>query len=285
LKKAVFTSFDELYSSYALVMLKTFCENYHGDHVDFYCLVPENLHAMENVFIDACKEHTNVSIKFVTLDGQKEIDKNFTDSDIAISYITKQCFHRIFIADSFPELDIAIYVDPDTMVVKDIQELIDYNLASPIAAVPEGMDSYKATVIGRDRVYFNNGVYKSSLHFWRDKSIASKMIDHVSENGLGRYPEQDLMNMFLSEHTSELPLKFNYFSWFDGHEFFRGRESDPVVIHFSGPDKPWKNHDGLEQRWTKIWRDKYSEIYGVRVESMPGFLDNYEFDKNWDGFK
>lgn len=285
MKRAVFTSFDELYVSYALVMVKTFCENYSGDPIDFYCLVPESLNVLEDDFKDACKSHANVRVKFITLDGQKEIDKRFASNDIAISYITPQCFHRIFIADEFPELDQAIYIDPDTMVLGDISGLLEYPLEMPIVAMYEGIDSYKESVVGKDRSYFNNGVYKTDLSFWRDNNISRKMISHVNENGLMRYPEQDLMNIFLCDSVSSLPIKFNYLSWFDKYDFFVNEEPAPAIVHFTGPDKPWKNNDGLEQRLDGLWRDKFKEIFGIDIKSVSGFLDNYEFDKNWDGFK
>lgn len=281
MKQAVFTSFDEGYADYALVMLKTFCENYHGDMIDFYCLTPESLHHLEQQYVSKCGSPKNVNIKFVTAVGQSEIDSILTDDDIKISYITKQCFHRLFIADAFPDIEIAIYIDPDTIVLRDIQALIDYPLPSAIAARSETSDENKESVVGPDRVYFNNGVYKTNLKFWRENDIINKMMSHVRTNGISLYPEQDLMNRFLSSQVSELHINFNYSSWFDHIGYFRHTVPSPAIVHFSGPDKPWKDHN-LEQTWTNIWRQKYLDIFGEDITKSDGFKNLYEYDRDGD---
>lgn len=281
MKKAVFTSFDELYADYALVLLKTFCENYHGEPIDFYCLVPKDLHYLQEEYIDKCENPSNVSIKFVTADKQSEIEKRFYSSEIGISYITIQCFHRIFIADAFPELDVAIYIDPDTMILRDVQPLIDYPLPSPIVAKSETMDEIKEKISGHDGIYFNNGVYKTDLNFWRENNISDKMLSHLDSNGLSIYPEQDLMNIFLSKHVSELSINMNFFAWYDSIGFFKYTVPDPMIIHFSGPDKPWKKHN-VEHVWSDLWRAKYQQIFGKDITKSQEFLEIYPYDRNQD---
>lgn len=281
MNKAVFTSFDELYADYALVMVKTFCENYHGDPIDLYCLTPESLGGLESEYILKCGNPTNVNIKFATAPKQSEIDNMFSDDDIEISYITRQCFHRIFIADTFPDIDVAIYIDPDTIILRDIQSLIDYPLASAIVAKSETSDPKKDSVVGSDRIYFNNGVYKTDLRFWRDNDISNKMLKHIADNGLSLYPEQDLMNIFLAKHVSELHINFNFFSWFDHIGYFKHTVPSPAIVHFSGPDKPWKDHD-LEQDWSNIWRAKYQEIFGTDITKSEEFTQPYPYDRNFD---
>lgn len=259
-------------------MVKTFCENYHGTPIDLYCLTPKSLHYLEQEYRDRCGNPPNVNIKFATADKQSEIDNRFTNDQIEISYITTQCFHRVFIADAFPELDVAIYIDPDTIILRDIQPLIDYPLASPIVAKSEAANPKKDSVSGPDRIYFNNGVYKTDLAFWRTNDISGKMLDHLDSNGLTLYPEQDLMNIFLSEHVSELPINFNLFAWLSTVGFFRDTVPNPAIVHFSGPDKPWKKHNA-EQKWSKLWRDKYMQISGIDISLTKEFYDAYKYDR------
>lgn len=278
MKKAVFTSFDEHYAEYALVMVRTFCENYHGDNINLYCLVPESLKPLQQSYRDSCINYKNVGIYFVTASRQKEIYDRLTDEHIEISYITKECFHRIFIADEFPELDEAIYIDPDTIILRNIQGLIDQTLPLAIAAKSEIATSKMSEPGNQDIVYFNNGVYKTNLNFWRENDLASKMISHIDANGISIYPEQDLMNMFFVNQTTELSINFNYFSWFDKVDFFRDNFAYPAIVHFSGPDKPWKNHSS-EQKWSSLWRSKYKEIYGLDISETDDYLNLYEYTK------
>jgi len=277
MKQAVFTSFDANYSDYALVMVKTFCENYHGDPIDLYCLVPEEIQHLQQEYIEKCGNPNNVVIRFVTLEKQKQIQDRFSDDDVSISYITLQCFHRIFIADSFPDLDVAIYIDPDTIILRDVQSLIDYPLASVIAARSESMDDHKISVVGMDGIYFNNGVYKTDLKFWRSEQVADKMLDRLTTHGITLYPEQDLMNIFLAGHVAELPINFNFSSWLSTIGFFSHTVPNPMILHFAGPDKPWKNHS-LEKNWTAIWRSKYEEIFGHKAEQIENFENLYAYD-------
>jgi lipopolysaccharide biosynthesis glycosyltransferase len=277
MKTAVFTSFDENYAEYALVMVKTFCENYHGEPIDLYCLTPESIHSLEETYRNMCGNPKNVNIIFATSKGQKEIDQKITNEDIEISYITTQCFHRIFIADEFPEIDIAIYIDPDTIILRDVQPLIDYPLASPIVAKAEAANPDKESVIGPDKVYFNNGVYKTDLGFWRENKISDRMMSHIASNGISTYPEQDLMNIFLWDHVSELPINFNMFAWLRTEGFFRATVPNPLIVHFVGPAKPWKKHD-VEKEWNDAWRNKYKEIYGLDISTSKDFLNPYEYE-------
>ena len=279
MKTAVFTSFDENYAEYALVMVKTFSENYHGEPIDFYCLVPENVVQFEKLYIDTCKNHDNVKIKFFTASKQKELESKITDEHISISYITTECFHRIFIADSFPEIDIAIYIDPDAIILRDIQSLLDYPLPGAISARSEAPNSKRTITKNSDWVYFNNGVYKTNLNFWRQHDLANKMLNHVELNGITRYPEQDLMNIFLSDQVSELSINFNYPSWFDSIGFFRDTVVNPAIVHFVGPTKPWKKHS-IEKKWSSLWRAKYKEIFGNSIEDSDQFSKPYPYDTN-----
>ena len=43
-------------------------------------------------------------------------------------YYSKTTYFRLFIAEMFPEIDKAIYIDSDTVVLGDIAQLYDYDL-------------------------------------------------------------------------------------------------------------------------------------------------------------
>jgi lipopolysaccharide biosynthesis glycosyltransferase len=105
------------------------------------------------------------------------------------------------------------------------------------------------------------------------------MLNHVELNGITRYPEQDLMNIFLSDQVSELSINFNYPSWFDSIGFFRDTVVNPAIVHFVGPTKPWKKHS-IEKKWSSLWRAKYKEIFGNSIEDSDQFSKPYPYDTN-----
>ena len=265
-------------------MLTTFCEKYSGDPIDFYCLVSPDIMPLESFFVHKCSFNKAVSIKFATLEQQNKIDSVIDNNDISISYITKQCFHRLFIAESFPDIDVAIYIDPDTIIAGDILEFINYPFSSAILAMAENSDKHKRSIVGDKNIYFNNGVYKTYLDFWRQNNLQEMMLEHIAVHGIYRYPEQDLMNKFLSSNLETMPPKFNYFTIFEAFDFYTTEYPNPIIVHFTGPDKPWKNHN-QKPRWSNLWRDKYEQIFGRRIEDSDSFNNPYEFDRTWDGFR
>ena len=77
----------------------------------------------------------NVTIDFVDVSEQLE---KLKDNLALRDYYTSTTYYRFFIADLFPNIDKAIYIDGDTTVLDDIAGLYQYNLGDNlVVAVPE----------------------------------------------------------------------------------------------------------------------------------------------------
>jgi lipopolysaccharide biosynthesis glycosyltransferase len=160
---------------------------------------------------------------------------------------------RIFIASTLNEYDEVIYLDPDILVLRDVDPLLNYPLRNKFLAVYDP-DFINVRVFGTcDIPYFNNGVFITSLSYWRDHDIEGQMVRWLLEHGPTECIEQDLMNRFLIDVWSPLPMSFN------SSPFSTARNdytlTTPLIFHFVGPSKPWHQkrttlkHEGA---WRKV---------------------------------
>ena len=131
-------------------------------------------------------------------------------------------FYRLMLnKNSFNEkISKMIYLDSDTIVNLDIQELWDYPIEDyTIAAVPEfwATRAYMITDkyllhTGKIQIedYFCSGVLVLNLEKI-DEKFFYESIDWLSKNLQCECPDQDLLNNFFSTEYCKLPEKFNAF--------------------------------------------------------------------------
>lgn len=264
MKLALATSFDENYIDYMPVMVQSISENYHGKEVlDFYCLVPEELLVKETQF-RLNLNVTNMNIKFVTSENYKKfLNNGFANASI---WVTQNAWHRMFISSLLKDYDKCIYLDADTMVCRDIDPLLNYPMYSKFMAYQEIWTESKAFETN-DRIYFNDGVFITDLNYWRDNDLENKMVDYVIKNGSTEYIEQDILNRFMVDEFYPLPMSFNFFAWqFRFLPFIYEIMKDPLVVHFNGPEKPWKKEADIYGVWTERWRSLYNRLTGINIK-------------------
>lgn len=182
-------------------------------------------------------------------------------------HISLQTYYRLLIEDLFPTLDKVIYLDADIIINRCISDLwqltfggsslLAVPMASPqsgFASGPRGLPAYKILDIPAATRVFNAGVMILNLKRWRKKSISAKVIKYLKE-----YPEyvlwwdQDGLNCTLYRQWKPLSVEWNvmacHIASFAGYEDslyseteFQQALRDPSIIHYAGPQKPWK-HD------------------------------------------
>ncbi|MDA8923242.1 hypothetical protein N9I52_04310 [Acidimicrobiia bacterium] len=257
-KTLIVTSFDEKYFNYACVPIKTLGINYSGnERLKVRCLVPEYLRKRESEFIKIISQE-NLDIKFIT--SEKYI--KFTKSGYAFEKenITKNMHHRLFLGSTFSSYDKVIYIDPDTIVLRDVTPLLNYEIYTPISAVVEYTGMSFRTFNEKDYPYFNNGVFIANLDYWRKENLEDQFVKWIKENGPSECPEQDAMNFVFRNQWAPLPLTFNLLA-FKLMEDRKLAENypEPLIVHFVGNYKPWSDID--IPIWTDKWRKEYSELF------------------------
>ena len=255
MNRAIVTSFDGNYFEYSMVLAKTFADNYHGEDVlDFICLVPAELTDREREYIETVNAASKLRISFRSSSSYEALVADGKYSFSKLPYITQNAMQRVYLASTLHEYDEVIYIDPDTLILRDVDPLLTYPLRNKFLAVYDP-DFMNVRVFGTcDIPYFNNGVFITSLSYWRDADIEGKMVRWLLEHGPTECIEQDLMNRFLVDVWSPLPQAFNCTPNIASRNDYT--LTDPLIIHFVGPAKPWQQrrttmkHEGA---WRKVF--------------------------------
>lgn len=160
-------------------------------------------------------------------------------------YYSESIFYRLFIADMFPHLDRAIYIDCDTVLVSDIAELYNTEMGDDILAavadesipaVPEFCDYVENWVGVPVDQYINSGVLVMNLAAFRREHIFRRFAEIISTaNPETVAPDQDYLNYLCRGRIHYLPASWNK----------QPKRDNPTpvsqnrLIHYNLFEKPW----------------------------------------------
>lgn len=173
------------------------------------------------------------------------------------SFITKEAYFRLFVMEVLPkDLEKVLYLDVDMVICDSIRELWNTDVSDvAVGAVPDcfHQDIHQANRIGYEvgLGIFNSGVLLINLNYWCEHHVMNSFIAYAREaKDHLKYHDQDVLNYVFRHSKIELPIRFNlqtihmyqerflylHFRYFEEiREAFR----HPVVIHYTGPNKPW----------------------------------------------
>jgi len=120
----------------------------------------------------------------------------------------------------FPELDRILFLDVDTIVLKDISDLWDLPIDECYFAA--SMEPLRTTP---NFLYTNCGVCLLNLEKLRDGK--ADQIIHALNTKSYRFMEQDAMNEYCQGKIFRMPCEYNSNEWVEPCE-------DPKLIHFAG---------------------------------------------------
>ena len=182
-------------------------------------------------------------------------------------YYSESIFYRIFIANMFPEMERAIYIDCDVVLVSDIAELYDTDIGDnilgvvsdeSIPSVPSFCDYVEEWVgVCSDR-YFNSGVLLMNLSLFREEKIESSITELISRFDFDTVaPDQDYLNFLCRDRVHYLSLVWNK----------QPKIENPIpvsevkLVHYNMFNKPWKYSGVLyeEEFWKYAERTPYIE--------------------------
>lgn len=157
------------------------------------------------------------------------------------SDLTPMSFIRLLLGDLLPQEDIVLYLDCDTITVKNFDELWDVDLTDYLCgAVHEAETGYKVDrMILMRTIYINSGVVLFNLNNWRKYKIDQFMLFQINHHKLDN-GDQTMLNMLPPEKTYVLSNIYNASLLCNAH-YFQELES-AKIIHFPGLP--------LERYWT-----------------------------------
>ncbi|MFA6370814.1 MAG: glycosyltransferase family 8 protein [Bacilli bacterium] len=191
-------------------------------------------------------------------------------------YYSVAIYYRMFIPTLFPELDKAIYLDGDIVVLGDISEFYAINIENKLVAAindrlvfdtPEFIQYAENAVGIKASEYFNSGVLVMNLKEFRSQNIEEKFLHYLLEYNFDSIcPDQDYLNVLCRDSKVLVPVYWNKMPLPD-------QTFDPTslkLLHFNSFEKPWR-HDGVlfgDIFWEKA---KNTDFYDILLAMKNDF--------------
>jgi len=185
-----------------------------------------------------------------------------------VGHISIETYYRYVIADLLPSLDKGLYLDADIIVDGCLSEFYEKNINDYYCSGVEDYilkKSHYSAEIGfcEDELYINAGVLLLNLDRLRKENMSEKLFSNtVKYSNMIQFQDQDIINITLHHKILKAESKFNYCT----ADFKKRNEA--VVIHFTGPKKPWhKNYVRIYEFWKPRWKHwrkykRYQRIAG-----------------------
>ena len=186
--------------------------------------------------------------------------------------------HKIYLPEILQDINKVIYMDGDTLVLKDLRPLFDINVSNVYAAVAKDGIFYRfpkeMQEMGLDKrgFYFNSGVMLYNLAMQRQDNIVDKLVEYIKTHE-DFYGDQDVLNMVFGDKLKLMSYRYNCISTFFEEddltflsEYFGEKlpnntfyiYENSTILHYAG-DKPW--YDNYEPKYLReLWFRYYNEI-------------------------
>ena len=192
-------------------------------------------------------------------------------------YYSKTTYYRLFIAEMYPTLQKAIYIDSDTVITGDISALYDEDVSDfALGACHEQVmvqtdiyGRYVEECLGIDRhQYFNAGVLLINCRYFREAGVLGEFMRLLGVYHFAVTQDEDYLNVICQGRVKFLPQRWNtevYGEILDAPE-------DICVRHYIMVSKPWHYSDCRmgEVFWHYAAK---TEVYGDILEILRNYTD------------
>lgn len=241
---------------------------------NFY-VIAENITLQDDASLRQLKDLAPETVN-INIIPRSEPNLPFENMQRFIQY--KVGMHKIYLAEILPNIDKAIYMDGDTVVLKDLRTLYDINIEDMYAAVAKDGIYYRfpkeMAEMGLDKrgFYFNSGVMLHNLKLQRQDKIVEKLIEYIKTHE-DFFGDQDVLNVVLGNKLKLMSYRYNCISTFfekDDLNFLSQYYNEKLphnttdiyknatIIHYAG-DKPWQENYS-PQYLKELWFQYYEQI-------------------------
>ncbi len=265
---------DEYYVMPTCVSIQSMHENKKNSVYNIYILGIE-LSDTSKQLIKSVKLN-NINIKLLDLENK------YKQLNTTHEYVSKSALFKFDIPLIFKDLDKILYLDSDTIILKDLSELFNTDITDYYAGVVKDLTSifiFKDNERIGTQTYFNSGMMLLNLKNMRSDNISQKLLEYKLNSRSVKYMDQDCFNSVLAPKLKFLPPEYNYMT---SNEYLYKQKicernfKEPVMVHLT-PEKPWKNH---RMPYAKEW-DKYfkkSVCKKLKLEKNKKFIYKEKMD-------
>lgn len=194
--------------------------------------------------IKKLKKIKSFNIEFISVDVDKFKNCPVPEGS---HFSIEACF-RFLIPEVFANLDKILYLDCDLVILKDISEIYNINLADNYIAMAQDADyeiSLKRLDLKGDAPYCNSGVTLFNIQKCNEDNLTQKLFEWTAQNKEKLlYPDQDALNVVCRERILKLPWKSNAMVRVFDFEQNRKLENyydEIIIMHYIGMGKPWND--------------------------------------------
>lgn len=227
--------------------------NYH-----IYCIVSKDLTSDDLECLKEVVRKFSEKSKITFLYENGQYDKAYIPSHM--NYLSKATYYKIMLPDLLNGIDKIIYIDSDTVILKDLIEMDNINLRGNLLI--GRLDFMNKDIIWEQKLgkyrlaleknkYVNAGILIMDLKKMKQKKLSQQWIK-LSRKKL-RYQEQDILNSTCLGSIGFLDSKYNVII-IDRTKITTDTSikaaTNAVILHFVYP-KPWIEKAGLSNIWWK----------------------------------
>jgi len=250
--KHILLCFDNRLLEQAKVLLLGIRENLTGE-VRVFCVVDnEILKSCDTLRVFA----ENIGVNLTCHSEMDLVPHQKTKARARISY--QKYFFEAFTP---PNLKRLVYMDIDTLPVRNFDELFLIDFHQPFAGV--ALNDFKSRRFVRWADTVNAGIIVFNVSVWVSMRLASKCLKFILEfpNPENLYDEL-VLNHAYYKHWKHLSNNYNtpYSKTF--FMFRKKTRTNIRIVHFMGPRKPWQTH--IQTPFSR----KFLTVYQIRRKTL-----------------
>lgn len=204
-------------------------------------------------------------------------------SDFHSLHLTQECIYRLLIPDLFGQYEKVVYLDSDLIVVGDIAEFYQNNIdgyllgaVHDIYTIP--FEQYYRNNLGLSALNaFNDGVLLMNVPLLRQKNIKKQCLYLLEEDAKKEHPkytflDQDVLNLTCRGNVLFLNNEWNFQSihlrpelmkdfFTEYKESYLKAEKGCKIIHYSSPEKPWRDSLQRVSKSEEFWKIAKQTIF------------------------
>lgn len=187
------------------------------------------------------------------------VGDGFFEDAPKLARTSKETYYRLLIGEILPrEVHRILYIDPDTVINKSLDEFYNLDLGGNILAGGTHVYGIHRKIniarlkLKKTSCYVNAGVMLIDLDKWRQTVTSKKIFDFISENQKKLVlADQDVINVLFEDKMLAVDeriynLDEKTYCYYSLKPFAKDRISldwvrkNTVIIHFNGKHKPWR---------------------------------------------
>ena len=253
---------DNNYVLYTLLSIKSIFDNNTSNSKFRFFIIENGISKHNRAKISNYIEKNNQKAEFIKcdttpIDGGENMQTGLIHERNI--YITRIVAAKLLIPELLPEdIEKALYLDSDTLVLSDIKELYSQDISNYIIGM--GMDNvyYNSTIENEIPIpiYYNSGILLINVKKWKEDNINAKILDYVKKNPKIRWPDQDVLNKILPPDE----IKMLDRKWNNQYRTFNDTTIETTdnggIIHYFTKVKPWQfgPHDSqFKRKYLAFW--------------------------------